>query len=147
MAVPVPEAIALEEELAELVLPGFTHDDAWRLGSLARGFAADEGLGVAIRVTRGTQIAFQGTTAGSSADNDDWMSRKIRLVERLNIASLTARLSGSFGWLDDSYARAGGCIPLRVAGGAQVGTLTVSGLADTEDHALAIRALKALLAG
>ena len=59
---------------------------------------------------------------------------------------LGVRNTEGFDWLDPTvYAVSGGCVPIRV-GGAMVGTATVSGLPDHEDHALVIEAMRALLA-
>jgi len=41
------------------------------------------------------------------------------------------------------YMFFGGSIPIRVEGIGVVGTLTISGLKDTEDHALAVELLQA----
>lgn len=137
----------------ESTLPTFAHADAVDLGTRALALALERDLAVAVRVMRGDQLAFHAATAGTSADNDAWIERKIRLVRRLEISSLQARVrheldGGDLGWLDPvHYALAGGCIPLRMAGGALVGTLTVSGLPDVDDHALAMEAVRAHLAG
>ena len=45
------------------------------------------------------------------------------------------------------YAAAGGCVPIVVEGVGMVGTVTVSGLAQEDDHALVVEALRALRAG
>jgi uncharacterized protein (UPF0303 family) len=41
-------------------------------------------------------------------------------------------------------AYAGGCVPIRI-GGTTVGTVTVSGLPDVEDHRLVIEGIRAFL--
>lgn len=147
-----PELLALLERVRAderaATLPAFTHADAVELGTRALALAVERSLPVAIRVTRGDQLAFHAATAGTSADNDAWIERKIRLVRRLEISSLQARVrheldGDDLGWLDPvRYALAGGCIPLRMAGGAVVGTLTVSGMTDVDDHDLAMEAVR-----
>jgi uncharacterized protein (UPF0303 family) len=42
------------------------------------------------------------------------------------------------------YASQGGSFPLRTAGGACVGAVTVSGLPQRDDHALVVEALASL---
>jgi uncharacterized protein (UPF0303 family) len=41
----------------------------------------------------------------------------------------------------DQYAIHGGCFPLSVAGTGYVGSMAVSGLPQTEDHAFIVRIL------
>lgn len=152
MTTPDERRARVQAELAELTAPRLTHDDAWRIGELARTIAAERfDRGVSIRVERGDQLVFASATAGTSADNDDWIARKTRVVRRLGIASLVARLrrdaSGAYSWLDPAeHALSGGCVPITVAGGAIVGTITVSGLADEDDHAVAVAAIRRWIA-
>jgi uncharacterized protein (UPF0303 family) len=110
-------------------------------------------LSVAWDVSRGDQIVAHGATDGTNAGNDLWIARKIRLVRLTNSSSLRVRLEAQASgrnpadWLEPyQYAVAGGCFPIRVAGGAIVGTATVSGLPDVEDHALVVEAITAYLA-
>lgn len=140
------DGIAADEDA--LSFASFTHDDAWRLGRTIRRIAREDSLPIAIDVRLGEQQVFHCGLAGSSADNDDWIARKTRTTLRFARSSLAVRLqrdlTGGFDWLDAAvYAVAGGCIPIRV-GGAIVGTVSVSGLPDTEDHALIVRAARAL---
>lgn len=43
------------------------------------------------------------------------------------------------------YAAHGGCVPIVVKGVGMVGTITVSGLEQSKDHALAIKAMAEFL--
>lgn len=128
----------------------FGHDEAWRLGRTIRRIARERELAVAIDVHLGEQQVFHSGLPGSTADNDDWIARKIRTTKRFAASSLAIRVQrdlagGGFEWLDPNvFAVSGGCVPIRV-GGAIVGTATVSGLPDHEDHALVIEAMRALL--
>lgn len=138
-------------EDSERVFPRFTHADAWKLGTIIRSLADERGHAVAIDIRRGEQQVFHAATEGSTPDNDDWVAKKIRTTLRLDVSSLVARLradQGVYAWLDPSqYALSGGCVPVRMAGGAIVGTVTVSGLPDFEDHALVTEAMALFLSG
>lgn len=146
---------ALEDEARGLVLTRFTNDDAWALGSRLWKTARERGLSVAISVRRGEQLLFHAARPGTSADNDAWIARKERLVRRTETASYLVgrRLAVKGDRLEDRgldpllYAAAGGCVPIVVEGVGMVGTVTVSGLAQEDDHALVVEALRALRAG
>ena len=142
----------IAEQEGRLVVTTFSHEDALRLGMILAELARGRRLTVAVDVTRGEQQIFHAGLTGSTADNDDWIARKIRTTKRFGRSSLAIRLqsdnrAGGFDWLDPAlYAMSGGCVPIRLADGALVGTATVSGLPDTEDHALVIEALESFLA-
>lgn len=139
----------IEEQERTLWFASFGPDDAWKLGRTIRRLGREREQPIAIHVRLGEQLMFHAALPGSSADNDDWIARKIRTTGRFGTSSLAVRLrselAGGFGWLDPAvYALAGGCVPIRIAG-AIVGTATVSGLPDTEDHALVVEAITSLL--
>ncbi len=142
----------IAEQEKRLFVTTFSHEDALRLGMTLAELARGRGLAVAVDVTRGEQQVFHAGLTGSTADNDDWIARKIRTTKRFGRSSLAIRLesdnrAGGFDWLDPAvYAMSGGCVPIRLADGALVGTATVSGLPDTEDHALVVEALERFLA-
>lgn len=134
----------------------FGHDDAWRLGVAVASACRAEELPVTIGIHLGEQRVFHAALAGTSADNDDWMMRKTRIVRRFDAASHEvarayagddpAAFLRGFGLDPADYAPAGGAVPIRV-GGTQVGVLAISGLASEEDHLRALDALRAYAAG
>ncbi|AEI13639.1 heme-degrading domain-containing protein [Cellulomonas gilvus] len=142
----------LEAQRGELVLDRFTHDDAWELGSWLWRTAVERDLPVAISIRHGEQRVFAAARPGTSADNDAWIERKERLVRRCATASFLVgrRLALSGGRLEDAgmdpllHAAAGGCVPVVVRDVGMVGTVTVSGLPQADDHALVVEALRAL---
>ncbi|WP_240675538.1 heme-degrading domain-containing protein [Cellulomonas endophytica] len=145
----------LEAQERELVLPSLTHDDAWRLGCLLVGLARERDLPVVVDVRRGTQQLFHAARPGTVADNDTWVARKVRVVERFGASSYLvgqrARAKGTtfaeqHGLHVQEYAAHGGAFPLRVGGAGVVGVVTVSGLPQAEDHALVVEALRLFLA-
>ncbi|MFD6443571.1 heme-degrading domain-containing protein [Promicromonospora sp. NPDC060204] len=143
----------VEAQEAELVLPTFTNDDAWRLGSLLVELAVERDLPVTIDIRKGTQQVFHAARPGTTPDNDSWIKRKVRVVYRFGASSylvgLRAKAKGSdfnadHGLLFQEYSAHGGAFPVRVAGVGIVGVVTVSGLAQQDDHALAVEALREL---
>src|SRR5660398_202657 len=79
-------AAATEEERT-LVFTHFDNDDAWRLGCLLVELAQERELGVTIDVRGGTQQLFHAALPGTTADNDSWVERKVRVVERFGESS------------------------------------------------------------
>lgn len=145
----------IEAQLEELQLDRFTNADAHRLGLILHGYAVDRGLPITIDVTRGTQVVFHLAMDGTTADNDDWVRRKTRAVQRFGIPSrlvgLRPRLKAKHiedeAWFDERrYAAHGGCFPVIVRDVGMVATVTVSGLAQEDDHALVVEALRELRA-
>ncbi|MFJ4922135.1 heme-degrading domain-containing protein [Streptomyces sp. NPDC088725] len=149
-----PTVAELESQEARLIFRHFTYDDAWALGGLLVELARERELPVAIDIHRGTQQLFHCALPGSSADNDAWINRKRRVVERYGASSLLVgtrfRAKGSTfeesSRLDqDTYAAHGGSFPITVEGAGIIGTVTVSGLPQVADHALVVEALERVL--
>jgi uncharacterized protein (UPF0303 family) len=144
----------LEAQKQRIVFDSFTHDDAWELGLLLHTLAVERGLGIAIDVTKGDQQVFHAALPGTTPDNDDWIARKIRTVRRFGEASfLVGRrfaaadtdFNEKTGLPFTEFVAHGGCVPIIVRNVGPVGTVTVSGLPQADDHALAIEAIEMLL--
>ncbi len=147
---------AMLREEAQLQFAAFTNETALRLGLLLAEVAKREGKSIAIDIARNGQTLFHYALPGTSADNDAWIERKKRVVDRYGHSSFyVGTLCKSQGVafeeksrLDpDRYAAAGGCFPVIVRNVGPVGTVTVSGLPQAEDHALVVRVLREFLAG
>ncbi|MER7677707.1 MULTISPECIES: heme-degrading domain-containing protein [unclassified Streptomyces] len=145
-----PDIAELEEQERRLVLPRFTHDDAWALGTLLVELARERGAPVAVDIRRGGQQLFHAALPGSTPDNDAWIDRKRRVVERYGCSSLLVgtrfRAKGTTfeesSRLDpDTYAAHGGAFPVAVEGAGVIGTVVVSGLPQLDDHAMVVEAL------
>lgn len=150
---PTLEELAAEE--ADLQFPGFTEDDAWILGCALVSTARAAGAPVAIDVTRHGHQLFHAALPGSSPDNDRWIERKARVVDRFGHSSLYVRLlcerdgttlEEKFLVDGREYAAHGGAFPLLVRGVGPVGTVVVSGLPQVEDHRMVVAALRQHLA-
>lgn len=151
---------ALIAELAEqeqrLQFARFDNDDAWRLGSLLVALAQERKLPVTVDIRRHGHQLFHAALPGTAPDNDGWIDRKVRVVNRFNAASFLVgrRLVAQGRSLDDlpgvdpaEYAAHGGSFPIRIRDVGVVGTITVSGLPQEADHALVVEAIEQFLAG
>ncbi|MGO4145714.1 heme-degrading domain-containing protein [Paenarthrobacter sp. YAF11_1] len=140
---------SLAREAQELDFESFGYGDAWAVGSHLVHLATDRELPVVATIFFGDQRVFHAALPGTSADNDDWLERKIRTVRRFGRASMQVstqfqsvglRLE-NLPHLDPAlFAGAGGAVPIRIRGSI-VGIIAVSGLTDQADHDLAIEAL------
>ena len=153
-----PAALAhvLEAQERRLVFDSFGYEDAWRLGSLFVDTARQRELPIVVDIRYGAQQLFHAALPGSSADNDGWVERKRRVVERYGHSSylvgtrFRARgttFEGSSKLPEAAYAAHGGSFPLRVggAGTGVIGTVTVSGLPQEVDHAFVVEVLEQFL--
>ncbi|MDG4859327.1 heme-degrading domain-containing protein [Streptomyces sp. T-3] len=141
----------LEAQEQRLVLKQFTYDDAWALGSLLVDLARERSAPVAIDIRRGGQQLFHAALPGSTPDNDAWIDRKRRVVERYGCSSylVGARFRAKGTTFEESsrldpdrFAAHGGAFPIAVEGAGVIGTIVVSGLPQAEDHAMVVEALE-----
>ncbi|MFH9401388.1 heme-degrading domain-containing protein [Streptomyces sp. NPDC017638] len=149
-----PTVQELEAQQRRLVLKRFTHEDAWALGCLLVDLARERRAPVAVDIHRAGQQLFHAALPGSTPDNDAWIARKRRVVERYGAPSYLVgarfRAKGTTfeesSRLDpDTYAAHGGSFPLTVEGAGVIGAVTVSGLPQLEDHRLVVEALEEFL--
>lgn len=138
----------------ELQFTSFNENTAWALGSQLVNYAIAENLPITIDISRGGHQLFHASRPGTSADNDEWVKRKVRLVNRVGHSSFyMGQLLKSEGktieemllLAESEYAPHGGSFPLIVKGTGIVGTLTVSGLPQEEDHKVAVHAIRTFL--
>jgi uncharacterized protein (UPF0303 family) len=143
----------LRAEAETLVLPAFTETDALRLGAALVATAQDRNLPVVISVRAAHRTYFHAALPGSAANNDHWARRKGNTALMFGTSSLlqrllhekTGRTLAVSGLPDADYALSGGAVPVCVQGAGMVAVATVSGLPDTEDHALVVSAIRAMI--
>ncbi|MFF0381824.1 heme-degrading domain-containing protein [Streptomyces sp. NPDC004673] len=149
-----PSVADLEAQEQRLVFRTFTNDDAWALGSLLVELGRERQAPIAVDIHRSGQQLFHAALPGSTPDNDAWIARKRRVVERYGSASylVGSRFRAKGTTFEDSsrldpdrYAAHGGSFPITVAGVGVVGSVTVSGLPQIEDHRLVVEALERFL--
>lgn len=140
----------LAEQDAEIRFTSFTHDDAIAVGQRVIDLARERGQTISTSVWLGEQRVFQAALAGTNADNDDWMDRKVAVVRRFDKASLHITEQMHAHGIEDiararmvepmDYAFNGGAFPIRI-GTAQVGVIVASGVNDYVEHDLVVEAL------
>jgi uncharacterized protein (UPF0303 family) len=147
--------MAAEDDIAlvkkqeqDLVLAEFDENVAFALGSAIRERALKEGLSLVVDIRSWDRQMFFSATTGTSADNAEWVRRKINTVRRFQRASYRMVLergeqpfSPQSGADPADYVIAGGGFPIRVKGAGIVGCLTISGLPGRSDHGVAVAVL------
>ena len=150
------DRIARQER--ELQWTSFNEEDAWQLGSTLRELAVERQLAIVIDIRRfaphlGNQPGsplFYAALHGTSPDNAEWARRKANVVARLHRSSyaiglaLKARnlsLQEKYSLPAGDYASHGGAFPITLAGSGVIGSITVSGLPQRDDHELVVEAL------
>lgn len=145
----VAEDIALvKKQEQDLVLAEFDEAVAFKLGSAIRDRALAEGLSLVVDIRTWDRQVFFAATGGTSADNAEWVRRKVNTVRRFQRASYRmvlergeAPFSPQAGADPADFVIAGGGFPIRVKGAGIVGCLTISGLPGRDDHGVAVAAL------
>ena len=154
MADSSPSLAELAAEEEELQFGSFTNDDAWDLGAALVAAARRDGAPVAVDVSRHGHQLFHASLPGTSPDNDSWIQRKTRVVQRFGHSSLYVRqasiergttFEAEFGLDPARYAAHGGAFPVVVRSVGPVGAVVVSGLPQLEDHRLVVAAIRAHL--
>jgi uncharacterized protein (UPF0303 family) len=144
------DQLAAEEE--ELQFSGFSNDDAWELGSALVTAGREQGLPIAVDISRNRHQLFHASLPGTTPDNDSWIQRKTRVVDRFGHSSLYVRqasiergttFEAEFGLDQERYAAHGGAFPIIVRSVGPVGAVVVSGLPQVADHRMVVAALRA----
>lgn len=149
--------MSLDNDIAQLkiqelrlIFSRFDEADAWALGSLMRETARNENLALVIDVRVAGRPLFYTALPGTAADNPEWVRRKINVVMRLHrssylvgreIAKSGKPFDENFGVNPIDVAPHGGCFPIRIKNVGVVGTITVSGIPQREDHNFVVRCI------
>jgi uncharacterized protein (UPF0303 family) len=141
--------IALQEE--RLQFHHFDSPTAWELGKRLKEIAETQQAAVVIDIQLQTLPLFYVALRGTTPDNPDWVRRKRNIVlrffrssyaiglmmkqQKINLEALDPR----------DYAPHGGSFPIWLQGTGCVGTITVSGLPQREDHCLVVHTIAEFL--
>ena len=146
------EKIALQEKRLQ-----FTHFDAevaWTIGTALKAAAEKRNAPVAIDIQLHGFSLFSYAMTGTTPDNWEWVRRKRNVVMRYHRSSYAiglkherakTTLQGTTCLDLRDYSTHGGCFPIFVVGTGCVGTVTVSGLPQREDHELVVSVFQSYL--
>lgn len=144
----------LQQHETELQFNEFTRDMALTLGMGLVQAAKDAGVAVMVDIRLGDLQLFGHAMTGTTPDNSEWVRRKNNVVRRYAHSSFyMGTLYRSRGTTFEAhtgldpreYAAAGGAFPLLIKGVGMVGTITVSGLPQEQDHAMVVAQIRKML--
>jgi uncharacterized protein (UPF0303 family) len=143
------EKIAQQEK--RLQFKSFNAEVAWAVGTALKAAAEKRGVAVAIDIHLNGHQLFSYAMPETTPDNWEWIRRKRNVVQRYHRSSYAIGLTHQraqttlyekTGLDVKDYAPHGGCFPIFVAGSGCLGTITVSGLPQREDHNLVVAVLQ-----
>jgi uncharacterized protein (UPF0303 family) len=85
---PAPTIVELEDQEQRLQFTRFDNHDAWTLGGRLVELATTRELAVTIDIRRHGQQLFHAALPGTTPENDSWIERKVRVVDRFAASSL-----------------------------------------------------------
>lgn len=144
--------IATQEQTLQFLT--FSEKQAWDLGCRLRDVSVSQDFPLVIDIRRFSQPLFFTALPGSTPDNVEWARRKSNVVARffrssyglgLDLAHKQTTLQERFGLGLNDYAAHGGSFPIALAGTGLIGSVTVSGLPQRQDHELVVEILCAEL--
>ncbi|RYE47053.1 MAG: heme-degrading domain-containing protein [Hyphomicrobiales bacterium] len=128
----------------------FNENVAFSIGVRVRERALRERLGLVVDVRTWDRQMFYAAMPGTTADNPNWVRRKINTVQRLLKSSYRValeqnredRLFAPNRALDGAdFVLAGGAFPIRMKGFGPIGCITISGLHERDDHQVGVDAV------
>ncbi|MFB9328681.1 heme-degrading domain-containing protein [Paenibacillus aurantiacus] len=144
----------LKREEEDMQFEHFNNRTAYELGTAMTDEAYRKGLPIIIDISKGEQRLFHHALPGTSKDNEEWVQRKNRVVRHFLHSSLymgtyyklhNTDIVQKSGLDPAQYATHGGAFPIIVRNTGVVGTVTVSGLPQREDHAFVVSMLRRFL--
>ncbi|MEC5385888.1 heme-degrading domain-containing protein [Uliginosibacterium sp. H3] len=144
--------IAIQEE--RLQFDAFNATTALDIGLRLRALIESRGKKAAIDIQLAGHPLFFYAMLGTTPDNGEWIRRKRNVVMRFHKSSYAFSLGVQknghslmerFGAGPDQLVLAGGGFPIRLRDSGVVGSITVSGLPQRDDHGVIVEVLADVL--
>lgn len=143
----------LEQEKT-LIFKEFNSKTALDIGSMLVEKGKNLGEKIEIDISKFDQQLFHYSFDNTSNDNGQWIKRKNNVVKRFFKSSLhigiklkleNKTLEEKYLLSSMDYATYGGAFPIIINNSGVIGTITVSGLRQIEDHNLVVETIKEYL--
>lgn len=144
----------IEKQEKELVFDYFNSSAALNIGLKIIEKAKNLSRPITIDIAKNNQQLFHYSFDGSSPDNDEWIRRKNNVVNRffrssfyigIKLKSINKSMEEKYLISSKEFAAYGGAFPIILKNSGVVGTITVSGLSQEEDHNLVVESIKEYL--
>lgn len=141
-------SIAVQEQ--QLVFDGFDANTAWQIGTRLVELARMKDKPIVIDIRLFSHPLFYAALPGSTPDHAEWIRRKRNTVARFHTSSYAVglglrqrgtTLEQEFGLPRTDYIANGGSFPIRLRNSVVIGSFTVSGLPEEEDHLMVVQVL------
>lgn len=141
-------------EEKELQFTHFNEETAYSIGSMLYDAAKKENHSIVIDISFGGRQLFYVALPGTTVDNEKWVERKKRVVSRFGhssyymgqyLQSIEKTIEEKYYVPESEYAVHGGCFPIIIKNSGVLGTITVSGLPQEEDHKLVVSVIRNFL--
>lgn len=149
MAIADDIARIIEQEQG-LVFPAFDEHAAFAIGTGIRERAVRESLALVADIRLWDRPLFYCAMPGTTAENPNWVRRKVNAVQRLHKSTyrMVLEAGGERRLFPDhldmpptDFVMAGGSFPIRVRDAGVIGAVTVSGLPERNDHEVVVGAI------
>lgn len=146
--------IELKKQEEMLQFTEFTSETALQIGMRLIEKAKEENYSITIDITRCGHQLFHYAFEGTSPDNDDWIIRKNRVVNRFHTSSLYVgtklklekkSIEEKYHISSMDYCPYGGAFPIIIKNVGVVGTISSSGIRQITEHNLIVEVVKEFL--
>lgn len=146
--------IELKKQEEILQFTEFTSDTALQIGMRLIEKAKKENFAITIDITRSGHQLFHYAFEGTTPDNDAWIIRKNRVVNRFHTSSLyigtklkfdSKTIEEKYHISSQEYCPYGGAFPIIIKNVGVVGTISSSGIKQITEHNLIVEVLSEFL--
>ncbi|MBC8059840.1 MAG: heme-degrading domain-containing protein [Clostridiaceae bacterium] len=144
----------IEDQEKNLVFTRFDCSEALNIGLRLIEKGKNLSKGITIDIMKNGHHLFHYSFEGTSPDNDEWIKRKNNVVTRfykssfnigLKLKLLNKSIEEKYFLSPNEYAPYGGSFPIIIKDTGVIGTITVSGLSQEEDHNLVVETIREYL--
>jgi len=146
--------LELKKQEEMLQFTEFTSETALQIGMKLIEKAKNENFAIAIDITRSGHQLFHYAFEGTTPDNDAWIIRKNRVVNRFHTSSLYIgtklkfdgkTIEEKYHISGQEYCPYGGAFPIIIKNVGVVGTISSSGIKQITEHNLIVEVLSEFL--